>query len=136
MPIWSYIRLNYNHINSWTAYTAFQMQIKMRRFFTLIFFCLGRANIILSNADLKNVAYAKSVTLSSEYNTDRTWVKSSQRSSLWLCSHSTWKNSVAENRSWSKLPDSWNWSIRQIWLLWYVIFSMQLIVCLTMKFLN
>lgn len=43
------------------------------RFLTLIYFCLGHANVILSNADLKNVAYAKSVTLSSEFNTDRTF---------------------------------------------------------------
>lgn len=43
--------------------------MKMRRFFTLIFFCFGHVNVILSHADLKNVAYAKSVTLSSEYYT-------------------------------------------------------------------
>lgn len=56
--------------NSFVFYCAwFQTNIDMKKVLKLIFLCLVNINVILSHADLKNVAYAKSVTLSSEYYT-------------------------------------------------------------------
>lgn len=86
------------------------MQIKMRRFFTLIFFCLGRANVILSNADLKNVAYAKSVTLSSEYNTDRTYPGSKAVNGLL----SDFAHTANEKTPWLRIDLGANYRIHEI----------------------
>lgn len=83
---------------------------KNKKVFYINFLLFGACHYILSNADLKNVAYAKSVTLSSEYNTDRTYPGSKAVNGLL----SDFAHTAHEKTPWLRIDLGANYRIHEI----------------------